>query len=83
MRQKRVHRLLFLPVLEEAMKRSGEMGTLLRTFSALMRISEIESGGRHGGFAKFDLATTIKATQTAVPSTSLNSGTHYERINCD
>ena len=35
----------------------GEIGALLRTFNALMRISEIESGVRHGGFLKVDLAT--------------------------
>jgi signal transduction histidine kinase len=35
----------------------AELGGILRTFSALLRISEIESNARHGNFVTVDLAT--------------------------
>ncbi|WP_207004989.1 sensor histidine kinase [Trinickia mobilis] len=37
----------------------GELGGILRTFNALLRISEIESNARHGNFVTVDLAAVV------------------------
>ena len=58
-----------VPEFEIVVERSiGEIDGILRTFGALMRISEIESGGQRANFAEFDLSA-LAATlyQTFAP----------------
>ena len=54
------------PQLESAVDAAiGETDTILDTFSALLRIAQIEAGTRHAGFGKLDLSTTFETVAEA------------------